>query len=404
MRPALVIVLAALTVAWPTPVAASARVVLRNAATCSEAPLLGLCVGRPATAQEEGAMIAVGKPGIEQELGLSDSCSATTSCFQVGSPSRAMVGTDAGTFYGIEIDTTGKTGCYVFLYRDSGGWHYANGRCITATNEVPAAMDAVYVDSGCANVRDQPSLTGNVVACLPSHVQVHIDAAPVYAAGHVWWHLACQGWMAHDFLVIPLHTTTYPPVKYASGPCQGPTPPFSPMVSFSLDSGPLHSRLVMIGTGFPPGEEVDLYWDTPRNFPGPLADEQGDFQDDNEPTGWSGWMPSQGTTQLCGDTGPASGITQQYVAKACSIPYVIEGTPQPVPAPPPAASPTVSAPPITASPTVSAAPLSASPTAITVRTVGSQNSMPAVMLVLLSLGVLLVAFSGGAVIFGRGRR
>jgi hypothetical protein len=30
----------------------------------------------------------------------------------------------------------------------------------------------------------------------------NFDSAPVYADGHIWWHLgAFEGWMAHDFLL-----------------------------------------------------------------------------------------------------------------------------------------------------------------------------------------------------------
>src|SRR5260370_39459549 len=70
--------------------------------TCVIPPLPGLCVGRAATSQEEAAMIAVGKPPAERALGVQDAsaCTGNQSCFFLGTPSRAMVATNAGTFYG----------------------------------------------------------------------------------------------------------------------------------------------------------------------------------------------------------------------------------------------------------------------------------------------------------------
>jgi hypothetical protein len=76
-------------------------------------------------------MIAVGRPGAEQSLKLGDwsSCSDQQWCFQVGTPSRAMVGTNAGTFYG-RVATLNELGggaaCWVFLYEDAAGWHFVN--------------------------------------------------------------------------------------------------------------------------------------------------------------------------------------------------------------------------------------------------------------------------------------
>jgi hypothetical protein len=133
-------------------------------------------------------MIAAGRPAAQRDiLG-----------FQIGNPSRAMVGTNAGTFYG----TASGTGCWVFLYQDAAGWHYVNARCAQGTGSIPGPQDNVWV-SGCANVRDAPSLGGRVVACLPNGTLVDADSAPVYADSHLWWHLAGRGWMAHDFLVAP---------------------------------------------------------------------------------------------------------------------------------------------------------------------------------------------------------
>ena len=155
-------------------------------------------------------MIAVGRPGFEADWGYKDYASCTSedlNCFQVGNPSRAMVGTDAGSFYGNYgagpgYIGGGGAGCWVFVYRDSGGWHYVNGRCAQATGTLPGIQDLVYV-SGCANVRSSPGLSSKVFGCLANGTVVDVDSAPVYSDGHIWWHLARRGWMAHDFLVAP---------------------------------------------------------------------------------------------------------------------------------------------------------------------------------------------------------
>jgi hypothetical protein len=170
--------------------------------------LPGLCVGRAATAQEEAAMIAVGKPAIEADYGWPDwsTCVNGQQCYEVGNPSRAMVGTNAGTFYGIYGQYPGGglgSPCWVFLFQDSSGWHYANAGCAQARGYVPGPGDRVFVNPGCANVRDVPSLSGKVIACLNNGTTVDVDSAPTYVDGHIWWHLAGHGWMAHDFLVAP---------------------------------------------------------------------------------------------------------------------------------------------------------------------------------------------------------
>lgn len=172
--------------------------------TCAINPLPGLCFGRPAATQEEAAMIAVGKPDAEQELNAQDpsGCSGNELCFFIGNPSRATIGTNAATFYGevgAPAQTSGRTACFVFLYKDALGWHYVNARCAKATGSLPGPQDRVNV-SGCANVRDAPGLSSNIVACLPSGTYVDVDSGPTYIDGHIWWHLAGRGWMAHEYL------------------------------------------------------------------------------------------------------------------------------------------------------------------------------------------------------------
>src|SRR5260370_10283607 len=96
-------------------------------------------------------MMAVGKPAAERALGVQDgcACAGNQSWFLLGTPSRAMVATNAGTFYGGVGGASGTGG------------------------------GAAKV-SGCANVRDAPGLSSHVVACLPNGTVVDVDSAPVY--------------------------------------------------------------------------------------------------------------------------------------------------------------------------------------------------------------------------------
>lgn len=156
-------------------------------------------------------MILVGRPAIEADLGLKEeaSCANNDLCFDVGNPSRAMVGTNAGTFFGGVHDTAGgrSDSCWVFLYEDSAGWHYVNAGCSrNGIAPVPGIGDRVFV-TGCANFRVAPALAAKVLGCLGNGTSVDVDSAPVYADGHIWWHLAGRGWMAHEFLVAPKNWT-----------------------------------------------------------------------------------------------------------------------------------------------------------------------------------------------------
>jgi hypothetical protein len=150
-------------------------------------------------------MIAAGRAGAVADLKLKDwsQCAAGQFCFKVENPSLAMVGTDAGVFQG----RTGQypqggmgSFCLVFLSHSTSGWHYVNVSCAQNDGWMPGVFDHVTVSSGCANVRTAPSLTANVLACLRADTQVSVDSAPVYADGHIWWHLQGRGWMAHDYL------------------------------------------------------------------------------------------------------------------------------------------------------------------------------------------------------------
>ena len=156
-------------------------------------------------------MLLAGVSAAEADLGAvaRETCKPGQLCFKVGDPPRAMVGVNAGTLYGTTGGTLpdgnvmGGAGCWIYLYEDGAGWHFDSVRCAQATGQTPGVQSVVWATTGqCANVREAPGLQSRVVDCLVK-TQVDVDSAPVYADGHIWWHLANRGWMAHEFLVVP---------------------------------------------------------------------------------------------------------------------------------------------------------------------------------------------------------
>lgn len=94
----------------------------------------------------------------------------------------------------------GAAGCFIYLYSDTSGWHYLNGRCTQNTSAALGSPDNVRAPGSCANLRDSPGLSTRVIRCLPDGTQVTIDQGPTWRDGHLWWHVAEGGWVAHDFL------------------------------------------------------------------------------------------------------------------------------------------------------------------------------------------------------------
>ena len=191
--------------ATPTPFSLPTPTPLQN---CTIPTPLGVCVGRAATADEQNAMLSAGRSAVETKYHVKPiaQCQDGDSCFIVQSPLIAIVGTNAGVFGGVlGVYPQGGLGCgvLVFLTYDQAGWHYVNSGCVQNPGGVPGTYDHVSVSSGCANFRTEPSLTAKVVGCLPANTEVSVDSAPVFADGHIWWHLAGRGWMAHDFLLAP---------------------------------------------------------------------------------------------------------------------------------------------------------------------------------------------------------
>ncbi len=100
-----------------------------------------------------------------------------------------------------QADASGGPGYALVIYVVHGpeGWHYLDARGTQSPGFVPTIGDSLTLHlSGCANVHSAPSTAAPVVTCLASEATVTIDSGPNYADGHLWWHLAGRGWMAHE--------------------------------------------------------------------------------------------------------------------------------------------------------------------------------------------------------------
>jgi hypothetical protein len=100
----------------------------------------------------------------------------------------------------------GGGACFAYVFYDSSGWHlFPPVVCGQqgGSNPILGYTDQVQVATGCGNVRQQPSLSAKVVACLKNGTTVTIDDTPPrYIEGHIWWSVNHQqGFMAHDVLV-----------------------------------------------------------------------------------------------------------------------------------------------------------------------------------------------------------
>jgi hypothetical protein len=116
---------------------------------------------------------------------------------------HAYGGTKAAYYqYAVHSANDGGAAVVMYVFEDSRGWHFLNAQG-TQNIGAPAVgvTDQPWLSSGCANVRDMPSVKGRVIACLADATLVEIDGGPTFADEHLWWHLRGRGWMAHDFLV-----------------------------------------------------------------------------------------------------------------------------------------------------------------------------------------------------------
>ena len=111
----------------------------------------------------------------------------------------------------------------------------------------------------------------------------------------------------------------------------------TPTIILSITAGGTGSVVTAVGSGFPAGEIVALYIDSPNPYigstpPGPRADQQGTFQDTFK------WPASNydhthridptkpGTHQVCGDTEAVPSGPQAVAAKACAQ-FTVEAAP-----------------------------------------------------------------------------
>jgi hypothetical protein len=116
---------------------------------------------------------------------------------------REISGQDAAAVLFSTAGTAGRQ-CVGYVFRASGSWHFLDAVCGLPGQLSPlVGHDAtVHVPGNCANLRDQASLNGTVIACLNDGTTVHIDGGPNFADGRLWWH-ETRGWIAHDFLTGP---------------------------------------------------------------------------------------------------------------------------------------------------------------------------------------------------------
>jgi hypothetical protein len=147
--------------------------------------------------------LAAAIPGIEAKTGLhyhSTKCATTAPCLTLASQT---VGQDAAAVVFSTATSAGRQ-CVGYVYRSGSGWHFLDGVCGLPDQLSPlVAHDAtVHLPANCANVRERASLKAHVAACLNDGTTIHIDGGPTYADSRLWWHER-QGWIAHDFLVIP---------------------------------------------------------------------------------------------------------------------------------------------------------------------------------------------------------
>lgn len=124
-----------------------------------------------------------------------------------------------------------------------------------------------------------------------------------------------QGEFAISLLVAtgpgPHQFCVDPPVLCA----QFTVTPFQPKLTVQPNAGPPGITFTITGSGFPAGEIVALYVDSPTQYlstPGPLAESDGGFAT-------AAVMRSvvAGPHDVCGDTGAPAGKPQQYTVKAC---------------------------------------------------------------------------------------
>jgi len=160
-----------------------------------------------ATAKDAAIAAMEAKTGSKYRAdGLCPSGQACLSMAQVSGNTDPNAGFNAAYVQMGYGGSGGGAACFTYLFHDATGWHlYPPIVCGQqgGLNPILGYDDQVQLTAGCANVRQQPSLTGKVVACLANGTTVHIDTTPPrYVDGHIWWSVnKGQGFMAHDVLI-----------------------------------------------------------------------------------------------------------------------------------------------------------------------------------------------------------
>lgn len=141
------------------------------------------------------------------------SCSTNIACVWF---TGNVTGTAAVYFAGEAGSNSALQSCAFYLVSFMSAWHTLDWRCRDGSTPFPAvsstgAVQFLFGETGCVNVRAAPSTSAKVVQCLPPGTAVTIDGGPVYAPPartafqvsflDLWWHLAGRGWMVHQYLL-----------------------------------------------------------------------------------------------------------------------------------------------------------------------------------------------------------
>jgi hypothetical protein len=94
----------------------------------------------------------------------------------------------------------GPSPCLVYVFEDSSGWKFLDGYCTQNLLATVGGSDSINTPGSCANLRNQPGVSGTIIRCIADQTIVKIDQGPTWLDGHLWWHVGAGGWIAHDNL------------------------------------------------------------------------------------------------------------------------------------------------------------------------------------------------------------
>jgi hypothetical protein len=141
-----------------------------------------------------------------------EDCPVNVACVWLPS---ARLGHGAAYYTGGSGSNADVQSCAFYVVGDSAtGWRTFDAHCRLSPDAFPAQGSSGYVrlgmgETGCVNVRAAPAKAANVLACLADGTQVWIDDGPTFVAAtsgdslstlDLWWHIAGQGWMVHQYL------------------------------------------------------------------------------------------------------------------------------------------------------------------------------------------------------------